>query len=71
MYNLIQKLFTKNKTEIPLFWTTFNYKKYKQNGKKGSCDARVHPNLAYDKYIHNEINKIIDYIRNNYDMEDM
>ena len=71
MYKLIQKLFTKNKTEIPLLWVTFNYKKYKQNGKKDSCDAKIHPNLANDKYVHNEINKLIDYIRGNYDMEEM
>lgn len=68
---LFQRLLTKNLTEIPLFYVNFNYKKYKSNRVKGSCMARVHPNLANDIHIRNTINDLIDYIRSNYDMDDI
>ena len=35
--NLYIKRKTKNLTRIPLFTMTFNYKKYKENGKENSC----------------------------------
>lgn len=66
---LLQRLLTRNLNKIPLFYVTFNYNKYIRNGEKGSCNAHVHPNLRGDKYIHDTINELIDYIRNNYDLK--
>ena len=68
---LLQRLLTKNLNEIPLFYVTFNYNKFKENGKKGSCNAQVHPNLAGDKHIHDTLNDLIDYIRDNYNLKDL
>ena len=68
---LITNLLTKNKTQIPLLYVTFDYKKFKESGKVGSCMANVHPVIAKDEHIKQSINDLIDYIRDNYDMEDM
>ena len=69
--NPLTKLLTKNKTEIPLLWVDFNYQKYKENGAKGSCTARIHPLLKNDSYIKDKMNEIIDYIRDNYNMDEI
>lgn len=71
MFKLFQKLLTKNLKSIPLFWVNFNCKLYKENGKQGSCTVKIHPILANDEYIKNKLNDLIDYIRNNYNMNDM
>lgn len=68
---LIKNLLTKNKTEIPLFFVMFNYKKYKESGKVGSCIAQIHPILNGDDEIKAKINDLIDHIRDKYDMEKM
>ena len=68
---LLQRLLTKNLNEIPLFYVTFNYNKYKDNGKKGSCNAQVHPNIANDEHVKETLNDLIDYIRDNYNMDDI
>lgn len=68
---ILQRLLTKNLNEIPLLYITFNYNKYKENGKKGSCDAQVHPNLSNDKHIHDTLNDLIDYIRDNYNVDNL
>lgn len=39
---------TKNLTRIPLFTMTFDYRKYKADGKKDSCMFYAHPNIARD-----------------------
>jgi hypothetical protein len=65
---LLTRLLTKNKTKIPLLYVTFDYKKYKVDGKVGSCNCNVHPVIKNDEYIKQEVNKLIDYIRDNYDM---
>lgn len=67
----ITKILTKNRTQIPLIYVTFDYKKFKENGKVGSCTSSVHPVIANDDYIKLKVNELIDYIRDNYDMEDM
>ena len=36
---LIQRLLTKNKKTIPLYFVTFDYKKFKETGKDNSCEA--------------------------------
>lgn len=68
---LLERLLTKNLNEIPLLLVDLNYNKYKSDGAEGSCNAQIHPNLANDKYIHDTLNELITYIRNNYDMSKM
>lgn len=68
---LFTKLLTKNRTQIPLIYVTFDYKKFISEGKVGSCTSNVHPVIANDNYIKLKVNELIDYIRDNYDMEDM
>lgn len=71
IWNLYVKHKTKNYTQIPLFIITFNYEKYKENGKSGSCDIYPHPMFKDDEEIKELINITIDHIRNTYDMEQM
>lgn len=68
---LLTKLMTKNRTQIPLIYVMFDYNKFKENGKVGSCTSNVHPVIANDNYIKLKVNELIDYIRDNYDMEEM
>ena len=69
MINWLMKKLTKNYNEIPLFWVFFNLQKYQQLGVKNSCIVKIHPELKDDKYVINTLNNLIDYIRENYDME--
>jgi len=69
MFKWLMKNFTKNYTEVPLLLVVFDLNKYKTNGSKNSCMVKIHPELKGDKHIQTEINKVIDYIRDNYDME--
>jgi transcription elongation factor GreA-like protein len=71
MFKFLQKLLTKNRTEIPLIFINFNYQKYKESGKIGSCMTHFHPMLRNDKKLEGAIGLIIDYVRENYDMEKM
>jgi uncharacterized protein YeeX (DUF496 family) len=71
MINYLIKRFTKNYTEVPLFWVLFNLNKYQKNGTKNSCIANIHPMLKNDEYIESTLNNLIDYIRDNYDMEEL
>ena len=68
---LLTNLLTKNKTQTPLLYVTFDYKKFKESGKVGSCMVNVHPVIKNDDNIKLKIYELIDYIRDNYDMEDM
>lgn len=68
---MIRRLLTKNTKEIPLFFVLFNYKKYRQSGKEGSCDLKLHPLLTEDEELKRQIKNIIDYIRDNYNMDKM
>ena len=65
---LISRLLTKNYTKIPLFYVTFDYNKFKELGKIGSCDAVTHPLIKDDDKLKQMIADTIDYIRDNYDM---
>ena len=60
---------TENYTIIPLFNITFNYRKYLESGVKGSCDCHYHPDFKDDDKLREMIFNVIDYIRDNYDME--
>lgn len=60
---------TKKHTQIPLLYIVFNYKKFLEYGEKGSCNIHFHPDLKDDKELQNMLFNIVDYIRDNYDME--
>lgn len=60
---------TKNLTRIPFFTMTFNYRKYKDSGKSNSCVFYTHPKIAKDEYVKEELQKVVDYIRDNYDLD--
>ena len=66
---LITNLLTKNKTQIPLFYVSFNHKKFTEDGKIDSCMVNVHPLIRNDEYIKLKLNELVDYIRDNYDMD--
>jgi len=68
---LIQRLLTKNRKRIPLFFVTFNYKQYKESGNVGSCDVCIHPILSGDEELKRMINDTVDYVREKYNMEEM
>lgn len=60
---------TKNLTEIPLFTMTFDYRKYKSQGKKDSCMFYAHPNIANDEFVKSKLQEVVDHIRDNYDLD--
>lgn len=65
----LNKLLTKNYTKVPLLWVEFDLNKHKENGAKNSCTLMLHPELLDDEILINKMNDIVDYIRDNYDME--
>lgn len=68
MKKLFSKL-TNNFKKVPLFYVTFNLHKFKEEGEKGSCELKLHPDLKDDDFIKVRLNEIVDHIRSNYDME--
>lgn len=48
---------------------TFNYPKYKAEGKKGSCMFHAHPDIAQDEFVKSKLQEVVDHIRDNYDLE--
>lgn len=68
---LFTRLLTKNLQKVPLLWINFNMKKFKENGAKGSCDCVIHPVLKDDEHIIETMQGLCDYIRENYNMEDV
>lgn len=70
LYNIWLKRKTKNFTRIPLFTMMFDWKKFQENEKKGSCLLYViHPDIANDLVLRKKLCECVDYIRDNYDME--
>lgn len=69
MFNFLSKKLTKNYNEVPLFWVDFNLNKYIENGAENSCMVKIHPVLKDDEYVHETLNNLVDYIRDNYNME--
>ena len=70
LYNIWLKRKTKNFTRIPLFAMTFDWKKFQEDGKNGSCLLYVlHPDIANDLVLRKKLRDCVDYIRDNYDME--
>lgn len=66
--NKIVDLLTKGKRCVPLIYINFNYQKYMHEGTSGSCICNVHPDLAHDEKLITMMNEMVDYIRDNYDM---
>lgn len=60
---------TKNLTRIPLFTMVFDYRKYKADGKKDSCMFYAHPNIANDEFVRGKLQEVVDYIRDNYNLD--
>ena len=67
--NLYIRCKTKNLKRIPLFIMTFNYPKYKAEGKKDSCTFHAHPDIAQDKFVKGKLQEVVDHIRDNYDLD--
>ena len=66
--NKIVDLLTKGKRCVPLIYINFNYQKYMQEGASGSCICNVHPDLAHDEKLITMMNEMVDYVRDNNDM---
>ena len=49
----------------------FNMKHFKKYRSKGSCMCNIHTILVNDEHIKSTLNDLCDYIRENYDMEDI
>jgi len=71
MFKWISKKLTKNYNEIPLLLVNFNLNNYQQNGAKNSCIVKIHPELKDDKHVIESLNNLIDYVRDNYNMENL
>jgi uncharacterized protein YeeX (DUF496 family) len=63
------KLLTDNYNHVPLFWVDFNLNKFKKDGAKNSCDLQLHPEFRDDQHIIKTLNDLVDYIRDNYNMD--
>jgi hypothetical protein len=48
---------------------TFDYRKYKAQGKKDSCTMHCHPDIAKDEFVKSKLQEVVDYIRDNYDLD--
>lgn len=69
LINMIIRRKKKNLTRIPLFTMTFNYRKYKSDGKKDTCTFFCHPEIANDEFVKEKLCEVVDYIRDNYDLD--
>lgn len=69
LINMMIRRKTKNLTRIPLFTMTFNYRKYKSDGKKDTCTFYCHPEIAQDEFVKEKLCEVVDYIRDNYDLD--
>lgn len=69
LINMMIRRKTKNLTRIPLFTMTFNYRKYKSDGKKDTCTFFCHQEIANDEFVKEKLCKVVDYIRDNYDLD--
>ena len=69
IFNLYISYTTKNLKAIPLFVMTFNWKKFQKDGKKDSCMLSIHPDIANDPFLKEKLSECVNYIRDNYDME--
>ena len=47
----------------------FDYRKYQQDGKTGSCTFYAHPEIAQDEFVKERLGEVVDHIRDNYDLD--
>ena len=71
MFRRLIKGLTKGYNEVPLLFVHLNLNKYKKNGAKNSCMVRLHPTLKNDDYLKDTLEDVVEYIRDNYDMEEL
>lgn len=71
MFKWISRKLTNNYKEVPLLSVTFDLNHYKEFGKQYSCVVSCHPYLKGDEYIRDTLGKLIDHIRDGYDLEDL
>lgn len=69
LFNMWIRYKTKNLTRIPLFTMIFDYRKYQQDGKPGSCTFYAHPDIAQDEFVKEKLGEVVDHIRDNYDLD--
>ena len=69
IFNMWLRHRTKNLTRIPLFTMTFDYRKYRRDGKPGSCTFFAHPDIAQDEFVKEKLCEVVDHIRDNYDLD--
>lgn len=69
IFNMWLRHRTKNLTRIPLFMMIFDYRKYQQYGKPGSCTFYAHPEIAQDEFVKQKLCEVVDYIRDNYNLD--
>jgi hypothetical protein len=50
---------------------TFDYRKYKRYGKKNSCTFHCLPEIANDEFVKEKLCEVVDYVRDNYDLDEM
>ena len=67
MFEFLYKKLTKDHAQIPLLFIDFDLNKY--NSGEKSCDIRLHPNFRDDELLKQKINDLIDYMRENHDMD--
>ena len=70
IYKILAKLVTKKLKSVPLFIVSLNYNGYKKGINK-NCVVEHHPMFENDESLNKKFKEIIDYIRENYDMEDI
>ena len=70
IYKKLVKFLTNDFKKIPLIKISINLQKYR-NKKENSCLGEIHPILREDEHIENTLKKLIDYIRDNYDIDDL
>ena len=73
MINKLAQLWYKRKTKnlkcIPLFTMVFDYPKYRRDGKKNRCLFYAHPELQNDQFVKERLCEVVDYIRDEYDLD--
>lgn len=70
MFNLLKNKLTKDKKEVALFWATIDVDKYNKCEKNNSL-IRIHPLYSDDKFIKNQLAELVDYIRDNYEVNEL
>lgn len=53
------------------FLYDIDYRKYKKHGKENSCTFHCLPEIANDEFVKNRLSDVVDYVRDNYDLDEM